>query len=108
MTAEKGTWNPADASLAVEWLRDDVPIAGQTGDTYTLVAADLTHTIKIRVTASKVNFDKIGRASWRERGEINAAVVNIETKTVTGLAQVGPVINPTVVNMVAPTVTGLA
>jgi hypothetical protein len=60
LTGAQGTWTPADAALTNQWLRctDSAssgscsPIAGQTGATYTLVAADAGNHIRLRVTAS--------------------------------------------------------
>lgn len=50
------TANPAapDAAVTttVEWLRDGQPIAGATGATYRLGAADVGHAVSVRVTAS--------------------------------------------------------
>ncbi len=36
LTAHDGTWNPADTTLARQWKRNGVAIAGATGATYTL------------------------------------------------------------------------
>jgi hypothetical protein len=59
LTGVQGSWAPADATLTNLWLRCSTtsvascsPIAGQTGSTYTLVAADDGQYIRIRVTAT--------------------------------------------------------
>ncbi|MBI2692544.1 MAG: thrombospondin type 3 repeat-containing protein [Solirubrobacterales bacterium] len=61
LTGVQGSWTPADATLANLWLRCTTtsvascsPIAGQTGNTYTLVAADDGQYIRIRVTATTI------------------------------------------------------
>lgn len=59
--AEGGTWEPADASLSYQWLRDGVPIPGATGASYTLTpddydlnrfGQDLRKRVSVRVTAT--------------------------------------------------------
>jgi len=58
LTADPGAWSDADLGLAYAWQRCDgsgancVPIAGQTGATLTLGAADIGSTIAIAITAS--------------------------------------------------------
>lgn len=56
LTADLGTWQPADATLAVEWLVDGTPVAGETGTTFTPRAADAGKTVSVRVTASKAGY----------------------------------------------------
>jgi hypothetical protein len=56
--ADHGTWSPAPASYAFQWLRCDAqgascnPISGATANTYTPVAGDIDSTIRLRVTAT--------------------------------------------------------
>ena len=52
LTCETGTWNPADATLAVQWLRDSAPIPGATGATYSPTADDLGAALSCRVAAT--------------------------------------------------------
>ncbi|MBJ7355045.1 MAG: thrombospondin type 3 repeat-containing protein [Thermoleophilaceae bacterium] len=59
LTAGQGTWTPADATLSNVWLRCTTtavgscsPIAGQTGSTYVLAAADVGNYIRVQVTAT--------------------------------------------------------
>ena len=47
------TWDPVDATSKYQWLRDDAPIAGATGPTYTLVPADLGHAVSVKATGHK-------------------------------------------------------
>ena len=59
LTEHAGTWfSLTPASVALQWDRCDgagagcTPIAGATGSTYTLGAADVAHTIRVKETAS--------------------------------------------------------
>jgi hypothetical protein len=55
LTAYAGTWYTQNGAptTTVQWLRDGVPVAGATGSTYALGAADLGTRISLRVTATK-------------------------------------------------------
>jgi hypothetical protein len=52
LTASPGTWSPSTATVRYQWYRSGQAIAGATGATYTLQAADLGATIWVSVTAS--------------------------------------------------------
>lgn len=56
LTVDLGIWQPADATLAVEWLVDGTPVAGETSTTFTPRAADAGKTVSVRVTASKAGY----------------------------------------------------
>ncbi|GEM_PF-2196024 len=56
LVASGGTWNPADVSLAFQWLRGGTPVAGATSTTYALTAADAGSGISVRVTATRAGF----------------------------------------------------
>jgi hypothetical protein len=51
LTTTNGTWVNA-STYAYQWLRDGVAIVGATASTYVLVAADSTHAVSCRVTAT--------------------------------------------------------
>ena len=55
LTAYAGSWytQTGAPTTAVQWLRNGVPVAGATGSTYALGAADLGARISLRVTATK-------------------------------------------------------
>lgn len=55
LTAATGTW-PTGVALDLQWLRDGVNIAGETGLTHTVTTADQGTNITFRVTASRPNF----------------------------------------------------
>jgi hypothetical protein len=57
LQAQPGTWSPSDVSYTYAWQRGDptngyAAIAGATGPTYTLTAADVGETVRVRVTAT--------------------------------------------------------
>jgi subtilisin family serine protease len=52
LTADPGVWDPADVSIAYQWLRDGQPIEGATGQQYRVVKADSGTTLSVRVTAT--------------------------------------------------------
>jgi len=52
---------PTTGTLSYEWTRDNAPIAGATGPTYELAAADAGHTIKAEVSHS--GYSGIGTAT---------------------------------------------
>jgi len=49
-TPAPSPWVPAASSYTYQWYRSDTVIAGATAATYTLVAGDLGHKMKCRVT----------------------------------------------------------
>ncbi|TDN91432.1 carboxypeptidase regulatory-like domain-containing protein [Microbacterium sp. BK668] len=63
LTVVTGTWGPAPVVLAIEWLRNGVPIPAATGSTYTPVPADVGTEISVRVTGSKAGFPTVVRTS---------------------------------------------
>jgi subtilisin family serine protease len=56
LTAVAGSWTPATATLAYQWLRDGSPIAGATAKSYTPIAADAGTELSVRVTGTKTGY----------------------------------------------------
>jgi hypothetical protein len=52
LTATTGRWSPSGATRRVRWYADGQPIAGATGLTYVVAAADLGKRISVDVTAT--------------------------------------------------------
>lgn len=59
LRATAGTWTPTPATVAFQWLRDGVPIAGATGPTYVPVRKDVRHRISVCVTVSAPGYNTV-------------------------------------------------
>lgn len=84
LTASDGTWSNTPTSLAYQWLRCNgggnncANVANGTQKTYTLVGADATHTIRVRVTAT--NADGSGSAQSAQTAVVAAATSSAAPK----------------------------
>lgn len=56
LTVDTGAYQPAADAVAVQWLRDGVPIDGATGPSYQLVNVDLGTRISARVTVTRAGY----------------------------------------------------
>ena len=56
LTMTPGTWNGSPTEVRHEWLRDGVPIAGESAETYVVTADDVGHALSVRSTASKAGY----------------------------------------------------
>ena len=60
MVASPGTYTPADAAVAYQWLRHGTAIVGATGQTYVPGPADLGQTLGVTVSLTKPKYlDKV-------------------------------------------------
>jgi len=98
LTAGNGTWTNTPTSFAYQWLRCNaggnscVSVANGTQKTYTLVGADATHTMRVRVTAT--NADGSGSAQSDQTTVVAPATStnaprNTDAPTISGTAKVG-------------------
>ncbi|PWN01452.1 hypothetical protein DJ010_18040 [Nocardioides silvaticus] len=78
LTAQPGTVQPADATVAYQWLRNAEPVEGATAATYALTSADLGATLAVQVTRSRRNY-----ADLVETARVDGKVVAKPTVTVT-------------------------
>ncbi len=62
LTATPGTWDPADVTVAYQWLRNGEPIVGATSTTYRVQRADIGTVLSVRVTATEEGNDLTGSA----------------------------------------------
>lgn len=56
VTADGGTWRPADPELRFQWRRNGRRIDGATAQTYTVTQADKDTRLSVSVTASKLGY----------------------------------------------------
>ena len=56
LAARPGTWKPAGPTKTYQWLADGTPIAGATGDTFTLTADQRGKKVTVQVSAAKNGF----------------------------------------------------
>jgi len=98
LTAGNGTWTNTPTSFAYQWLRCNaggnscVNVANGTAKTYTLVGADATHTMRVRVTAT--NADGSASAQSDHTTVVAPATStnapkNTDAPTISGTAKVG-------------------
>jgi hypothetical protein len=101
LTASTGTWSNSPTSFAYEWLRCNGggnscdAVANATQSTYTLVAADVGSTMRVRVTAT--NTDGSNSAQSAQTAVViaassSAAPKNTSPPTISGTAKVGQVL----------------
>lgn len=56
VTASTSGWAPTPTSFTYEWRRDNFPIAGATGKTYTITKADADHALSVYVKPAKAGY----------------------------------------------------
>ncbi len=85
LTATPGTWTGNGNAIAYQWQRGTVDIAGATGQTYELTAADVGATVRVVVTATNPDGSS-SRASAATATVRSAPPVNTGLPVVTGAA----------------------
>ena len=63
LTANGGTWNPSDVTLAYQWYRSGVAITGGTSSTFALTTLDRGKTMTVRVTGAKTGYTSVAKTS---------------------------------------------
>ena len=58
-----GYWNPSPTKVTYQWLRNLAPIAGATAKTYTLTAADLGTSIRVKITVTRSGYATTSKTS---------------------------------------------
>lgn len=91
LTAVPGTWVPADATVGYEWLADGQVIAGATGSTYTVTAAQLDKAISVRVTATTAA-GSVAQTSEEMTGTVGARFATTPQPTIAGPSATGLVL----------------
>ena len=95
VSVDPGTWGPGEVAFAYQWLRDNAPIPGATGQFYTPTAADLgdseTHQLSVAVTGSKPGYASATRLSTVKQIHFGQ-MQKVTDPTLTGTAKVGAVL----------------
>src|SRR5207237_8179548 len=100
-TATGGSWSPGGNSSSYQWRRCDTAgascadIGGATGSSYTLVAADLANTIRVRETASKTAYNDATADSTQTVAIALGTLTNTGLPTISGTATVGNALTAT-------------
>jgi hypothetical protein len=95
LTASNGTWSNAPTSYAYQWRRcasDGTAcgdITGATKQTYTVVAADIAHTLRVVVTASNADGKASATSDATDVVGSKSGPVNSVKPAVSGTATVG-------------------
>jgi hypothetical protein len=98
LLAQTGTWSPSDVTYTYAWQRGDPvngfrAIAGATGSSYTLAAADVGETVRVVVTAT--NPDGTTSATSGATSTVAQPPVNLIAPPVpTGTLMAGDVLTP--------------
>lgn len=87
VTATVGTWSPKPDSLVLQWLRDGKPISGATAASYKLGAADVGHSVSMRVTATKAGIGSV-QATSAARSVAGVKFSKVGSVTLKGTAKV--------------------
>ena len=101
LTASTGTWSNSPTSFAYQWLRCNGggnscdAVANATQSTYTLVAADVGSTMRVRVTATNAdgsNSAQSAQTAVVTAASSSAAPKNTAPPTISGTVKVGQVL----------------
>jgi serine protease len=63
LTMRPGSWNGSPTDVEHQWLRDGVPIAGETGETYTVTGDDIGRAVSVRSTAHSAAYPDFSASS---------------------------------------------
>ncbi len=87
LTANPGTWSPADATFSYQWLRNGVAVTGATAATYVPVAADLGQRLSVTVTGARTGYVS-ATATSAQTAVVSQQAVTAGTVTITGAPHV--------------------
>ena len=77
LTADPGTYSPADAAISYVWLRDGRRIPRASGRQYDVRPADVGTRISVRITARKPGLKPVTRRRWSSGPTTGPATVSV-------------------------------
>lgn len=89
LIADPGTTFPAASSVAYQWRRNGVAIAGQTGSSYAVVPDDLGASISVAVTYGAAGYDPLMETASTPSAVAAGQLQSTQGPTITGTATVG-------------------
>ncbi|MCZ4497512.1 MAG: domain containing protein [Marmoricola sp.] len=84
-----GTWTRSGATYTYQWLSGGVLVPGATRATYTPSAAQVGHTVSVRVTAAKSGFQTSSSTSKKSELVAPGDVDVVSAPVLSGIAKVG-------------------
>ncbi len=88
LTARPGAWGPDEVALSYQWYRSGKKIAKATTSTYTLVAADMGKTMKVKVTGVKDGYAAVTKTSKATKKVAAGTLTTVKPK-ISGSLKVG-------------------
>ncbi len=93
LTATNGKFTPLPDSYSYQWYAGDTAISGETGQTLKVTASQAGKTIRVRVTASRLNFDSMSVSSLTTNPVDLMELETTPTPTILGSGRVGETLN---------------
>ena len=89
LTASRGAWNPADATLTYQWRANGVDIAGATSSTLKAALAQVGKQLTVQVTASHPGYAGVVALSGPTAAVLPGVLSATNTPAITGEPRVG-------------------
>jgi hypothetical protein len=89
LTAVAGTWAPGPVAVTYQWYRGKTAIAGATGPTHVLTAADYKQTLSVRTTGTRPGYYSVTQSSAATAAVAKGKLGTVGTPTIAGTARVG-------------------
>jgi surface antigen len=89
LTASRGSWNPADSTLAYQWKADGVAIAGATQATMKVTLGQVGKRITVQVTAAHPGYTGVAAVSSATSAVLPGELSTTSSPTINGDPRVG-------------------
>ncbi|MEA4944818.1 MAG: hypothetical protein VB080_10350 [Propionicimonas sp.] len=88
LSIDEPTWGPGRVKLRYQWLRGNTAISGATSTSYKVAAADIDHSLRIRVTGTRKGF-ATATVDAAPVGPVAPGKLSASDPEITGTARVG-------------------